>query len=89
MRRIELSTEQLTDTIMRLIGEIEPVGDTNIDTIRLMNMHRLQELIEALIFEVQHVCCIYSDNKEYSMKSIGEDALNWLRKERDFINRVV
>lgn len=53
-----------------------------------MNMHRLQELIEALIFEVQHVC-IYSNNKEYSMKSIGEDAVNWLRKERDFINRVV
>lgn len=73
---------------MRLIGEVEPVGDTNIDTIRLMNMHRLQELIEALIFEVQHVC-IYINNKEYSMKSIGEDAVNWLRKERDFINRVV
>ena len=88
MRRIELSTEQLSDTIMRLIGEVEPVGDTNIDMIRLMNMHRLQELIEALIFEVQHVC-IYSNNKEYSMKSIGEDAVNWLRKERDFINRVV
>jgi hypothetical protein len=88
MRRIELSTEQLSDTIMRLIGEIEPVGDTNIDTIRLMNMHRLQELIESLIFEVNYVCA-YSDNKEFSMKTIGEDAVAWLRKERDFLNRVV
>ncbi len=88
MRRIELSTEQLSDTIMRLIGEIEPVGDTNIDTIRLMNMHRLQKLIESLIFEVNYVCA-YSDNKEFSMKTIGEDAVAWLRKERDFLNRVV
>lgn len=88
MRRRELSTEQLTDTIMRLIGEVEPVGDTNVDAIRLMNMHRLQKLIEALIFEVQHVC-IYSNNKEYSMKSIGEDAVNWLRDEGDFINGIV
>lgn len=88
MRRIELSTEQLSDTIMRLIGEVEPVGDTNIDTIRLMNMHRLQKLIESLIFEVNYVCA-YSDNKEFSMKTIGEDAVAWLRKERDFLNRVV
>lgn len=88
MRRIELSTEQLSDTIMRLIGEIEPVGDTNIDTIRLMNIHRLQKLIESLIFEVNYVCA-YSDNKEFSMKTIGEDAVAWLRKERDFLNRVV
>ena len=88
MRRIELSTEQLSDTIMRLIGEIEPVGDTNIDTIRLMNMHRLQKLIESLIFEVNYVCA-YSDNKEFSMKTIGEDAVAWLRKERDLLNRVV
>ena len=88
MRRIELSTEQLSDTIMRLIGEIEPVGDTNIDTIRLMNMHRLQKLIESLIFEVNYVCA-YSDNKEFSMKTIGEDAVAWLRKERDILNRVV
>lgn len=88
MRRRELSTEHLSDMIMKLIGEVEPVGDSNIDMKRLENMHRLQELIESLIFEVNYVCA-YSDNKEFSMKNIGEDAVAWLRKERDFLNRVV
>ena len=64
--------------ITKLIGEIEPAGETNIDEVRFENLEQMTFLVNRLIMDIQEV----SQNKnrvEYSMKRAGEYASKFLK----------
>ena len=88
MERNKLSDEQLADLVMQLNGEINPIGETNIDDIRFNNLIRLQNIMELLLGEIIEVCK-YCDRYEYSMSKAGKQTLNWITDTQIWLSNVV
>lgn len=85
MNKPRLSSSQLADILLSLIGDIEPTGDSFVDHDRLSNLLKLQDTMDILLDEMYYICP-YSDNNEYSMKEIGNTALDWFKEKRDWMN---
>lgn len=61
----------------KLIGSIEPVGETNTDEKRLENIKQHIDLVSALLHDLQ--CVRHNkDRDEHSMKQIGKEADDFL-----------
>ncbi len=67
----------LYDIIKRIIGNINPVGDTNIDKKRLENLKTHEEITYKLIEDLMWVS-EDRDRIEYSMKNLGQSAYSQL-----------
>jgi hypothetical protein len=65
---------------MKLVGPVQPVGETRADEWRLENLKKLTELTDRLLFEIDDAAH-NADRVEASMKAIGKHA-------RDFIEDV-
>jgi len=71
--------------VQKLIGNIEPYGDTNIDEIRIKNLNEHIELTRSLILDLIEVAK-YKDRYEYSIKTLGTDAYKRLLEIREMID---
>jgi len=85
MNRTRFSDRQLADMIMLLIGEIEPVGESHIDSKRFDNLLRLQNTIDILLDEIAFIVP-YHNRPEYSMRKAAVQSARWLAEKRDWIN---
>ena len=85
MNKPRLSSSQLADILLSLIGDIAPTGDAFVDHDRLCNLLKLQETLDIILDEMYYICP-YSENTEYSMKEIGNTSLNWFEEKRDWMN---
>ena len=65
------------EVVENLIGKIQPVGETNEDGQRLVNIHCMCDLVYDLIYEIRQAGKS-SDRSEDSMKKIGMVAKNFL-----------
>ena len=65
------------DIVKKLIGAVEPYGDSRIDEQRLENLNDMQILVEQLIRDIKSVAK-YSDRPERSMHQIGLQAKMFL-----------
>jgi hypothetical protein len=64
------------DVIKKLIGPIEPIGETNEDNRRLVNLQKMSEVVGAMLDDIVNV--IKNKHRmEYSMKIAGEFAHSW------------
>jgi len=63
--------------VTKLVGAIDPVGETNEDNARFENLKVLTELVEDLLTDIN---CVYHyiNRHEYSMKRAGEYADKFL-----------
>lgn len=69
------------EIVNRLIGKIEPIGETNVDNIRLENIKNMIELMKDLHIQIDNIAYYNKDRHEHSMKEIGKlanDYLDWL-----------
>lgn len=68
-----------SDVIKKLIGEVHPVGKSEVDRERLDNLEEMICVVEALLFQIKSAsnAC---DRHEYSMKKIGERAKEYLNE---------
>jgi len=66
------------DVIGKLLGPIEPVGETNEDERRYKNLDATIELVEKLCYDIY---CVSrnKDRQEYSMKRAGITADKFLK----------
>jgi hypothetical protein len=64
--------------VNKLIGPIEPVGETTTDEKRYENLKAQCELVEQLILDIQYVAKNNKDRHEHSMKRAGEYADRFL-----------
>jgi len=71
-------------TIKKLIGNIEPYGDTNIDEERLNNIDNHIVITNNLIKDLI-VVARYKDRPEYSINKIGNKAYNTLCELKEII----
>ena len=85
MNKPKLSSYQIADVLLSLIGDIEPTGDSFEDHDRLYNLLKLQDVLDILLDEMYYICP-YSEKIEYSMKEIGNTAINWFEEKQKWIN---
>lgn len=67
------------EVVCKLIGPIEPVGETHEDTKRLANIKQLTEMLEKLVADLDSVAH-NAKREEASMKAIGMHALDFLNE---------
>lgn len=76
---------EIPEIVKKLIGSIEPRGDSQIDEKHYENLiehaYLVSDLIESLIFVSR-----YKDSYEASVKKLGVRAYNELLEIRDCIN---
>lgn len=68
---------ELHDIVMKLIGPVIPIGETNTDEVRFENLKQLCKLVDTLVFEIDRVTA-YMNQAEFSMKRAGEYADKFL-----------
>ena len=61
---------EIIDIVRKLIGPVEPVGETNADDERFKNLESLTELVDRLVFDIDQVA-MQKNRIEYSMKRAG------------------
>lgn len=88
MGREVLSDKQFADLIMRLNGEIEPIGETNTDNHRYDNLTRLQNVLDLLMIEMSDIC-LYCNRPEYSMSKSGKQALSWFTSTKEWLDDII
>lgn len=67
-----------TKVITKLIGPIEPVGETELDNERFENLKAQCKVVEDLIMRIQFVANTNKGKHEFSMKRAGEYADRFL-----------
>ena len=64
---------EVYDVVIKLIGPIEPIGETNADEKRFENLKAMIGLIDRLLSAVDSVAA-HRDRQEYSMQRAGKVA---------------
>lgn len=80
MYRHAFSSDEVADLVMRVIGEIEPVGETYTDDARFVHLQMLLNTLDILIDEVTFVLPNES-RYEASMEKAGKEARKWLKEK--------
>lgn len=78
MEKSKFSSTDIANIVMKLNGEIAPIGETNTDSERYNNLIKLENTIDMLLSEMDDVCK-YSNRLEYSMSKAGTQSIHWLR----------
>jgi len=76
---------EIYEIVQKLIGSIEPYGDTNIDEVRVKNLENHINLTYSLIEDLIGTAR-YKDRREYSIKTIGINAYNGLLEIKEMID---
>lgn len=74
---------KIEEILEKLLGKIEPVGETNEDNERFENLFRYREVLDFIIDRLL-ICSNYKNDERYSVNRIGEKAFKIL-KDLDFI----
>ena len=64
----------------KLIGDIDPIGETNTDNKRFENMKTMTELVDKLLTDIDDVATDNQDCHEFSRKRAGEFASEFFNK---------
>lgn len=67
-----MKAEEIFNVIMKLTGEVEPVGDTAKDNHRMDNMRVFIEVFDKMHFVIDNVAYRYKDSNFHSEKLIGQ-----------------
>ena len=68
------------EIVKKLIGEINPVGETNTDDDRFENLKEMTDLVNMLINDIDNVSYRYRSRGEFSMKRASKFAHEFLTK---------
>lgn len=72
----------LCDIVMKLVGPIEAVGETNEDARRLANLEELTGLVDGLLAKIAGAARAHTRH-EASMQAIGMHAAKYLHEVRE------
>lgn len=85
MDRKRFSSEEIADIVMKLTGEVEPIGSHEIDNRRFDNIVLLMNVVDILIDEIQlQVPC--QNSYEASVKKIGLKAAEWVMEKKEYFD---
>jgi len=66
------------EVVKKLIGNIEPIGETHTDNDRYENLKKLTGLTEQLLTDICSIEHDYKNNHQYSMKRASEHCAGFL-----------
>lgn len=69
---------ELKDIVLKLVGEVRPVGETNSDSVSFESLKELCRLTSELVDVIDSVGYDFKDSYEYSVKRSSEYAQNFL-----------
>lgn len=69
-----------TEIVKKLVGSIQPVGETNTDCQRLENLKVMCAIVNDLVIEINRVSYENKDRYEHSMKEMSLYAEQFLTK---------
>jgi len=69
---------EMTEIVMKLIGDINPKGDASRDDQIFENLKSLCELVDNLVGKIDNVNYENEDSKEFSVKRSADFAKNFL-----------
>ena len=64
---------ELVDIVRKLVGPIDPIGETNSDANRFANLQVMTNLVDKLIGDIDRVAS-NKDRAEYSIQKAGKYA---------------
>ena len=73
------------DVVTKLIGPIDPVGETYEDKKRYENLKEMTDLVDGLMRDIYHVSRNV-ERVEHSMNKAGTHAQSFLNIMRDYTN---
>lgn len=85
MNRKVFSSDEIADIVMKLIGEVEPVGVFDIDNKRFDNMILLMNVIDNLIDEIQLQVPSQTSYQD-SVRKVGLRVAEWIMEKQDYFN---
>lgn len=62
------------EVVTKLIGKIEPIGETQTDDIRFENLKLLTDLVDKLLCDIDRISYEYKDCQQYSKKRASDFA---------------
>ena len=68
------------EVVNKLVGPIEPVGETNTDNERFENLENMTALLDCLMADVADIARFNKDREEYSMNKAGKHAHSFFAK---------
>ena len=78
----------IEDLVYKVIGEIEPVGSTEIDDVRLGNLEQFAELTFRMTQKLYSLAMKNCGSYEYSVKQSGDFAKGFILSLEDFIEDI-
>ena len=75
---------EIKDVVDKLVGKIDPVGETNTDEKRLENLKTMCALVDSLVTDIWYVAQ-NKDRCEYSIKQAGIYAEKFLRRTLNIV----
>lgn len=68
------------DVVRKLIGKVEPIGETNEDNIRFENLKELISLVDNLLIDIDDLEYKHKNSSQFSVKRAAELASKFLDK---------
>lgn len=65
---------EIYNVVKKLVGSIEPIGDTKIDNERFENLKTMCNLVDKLLTDIDTIAYNYKDSKQSSLKRASEYA---------------
>lgn len=72
-----MTTHQL---VKKVIGPINPIGQSSVDLKRFENLHEMTNLVESLLSDIDDIIYNNSDAKEYSVKKSVDFAKKFMQE---------
>lgn len=71
---------EIKDVVCKLVGPIDPVGETNTDNTRFENLKVMCDLVEALVTDIDNVSYTHQGSYEYSRKRAADFAADFMTR---------
>lgn len=83
-----MDNQTVYEVICKLVGPIDPVGETHTDNKRLENLKTMTRVLDHLLDDVLWVSAHHADSKLCSMKESGQLAQKFLLMLKDYVQEV-
>lgn len=86
--RADFNGRQISNLVMKLVGEVEPVGESHVDDERYENLLLLEDVLDILIDEIMFVLP-FDYHYQYSIQKSENEAKRWFTDKRDWMTETL
>lgn len=69
-----MNEDTIYEVVVKLVGNISPIGETRTDKINLENLKKMGILVQKLAFDIHHIKNTCKNSHEYSVQEAQKEA---------------